>query len=116
MARLIPGHYETGTRLIPGHYETVSAAGGISVTVTETLNSFADSSVIDIEHKVTFTVTETLSAFTDNSILAVTSVGEDVEKREFLKKNSQLLILHMRLLFQLWTLKKENALLRQIYG
>jgi len=50
--------------------------GGISVTVTETLNSFADSSVIDIDHNVTFTVTETLSAFADNSILAVTSVGE----------------------------------------
>lgn len=47
--------------------------GGISITVTETLNSFADSSTVTITPQVSITaaVTETLNSFSDSSILNV---------------------------------------------
>lgn len=46
---------------------------GVTVTATEILNSFADSSVIDIDFNVSLSVTEVLSPFTDTSTLSITS-------------------------------------------
>ena len=51
----------------------VSGGGGISVTVTETLNTFSDSSTVNVVNKVSLAVTETLSAFTESSIINVSA-------------------------------------------
>ena len=56
---------------VVGAYLEVSS--GVTVTATEILNSFADSSVIDIDFNVSLSVTEVLSPFTDTSTLSITS-------------------------------------------
>ena len=47
--------------------------GGISVTVTEVLNSFTDTSNINIDYNVSAIITETLNSFGDTSVISVTS-------------------------------------------
>tara|TARA_R110002096_G_scaffold66306_1_gene161363 strand:- start:21915 stop:23222 length:1308 start_codon:yes stop_codon:yes gene_type:complete len=49
----------------------LEASSGISVTVTEALNSFADSSSVSIDYNVSATITEALTAFTDSSALNI---------------------------------------------
>jgi hypothetical protein len=51
----------------------LEVSSGVTVTATEILNSFADSSVIDIDFNVSLSVTEVLSPFTDTSTLSITS-------------------------------------------
>jgi hypothetical protein len=46
---------------------------GISIAVTEVLNSFVDTSNINIDYNVNATVTETLNSFGDTSVISVTS-------------------------------------------
>lgn len=55
-----------------GAYETVSGGGGISLSVTEVLNPFSDSSIVNIDANVSIAVTETLNPFTDSSTINVT--------------------------------------------
>ena len=50
-----------------------SGGGGISVTVTEVLNSFTDTSNINIDYNVSAIITETLNSFGDTSVISVTS-------------------------------------------
>jgi len=47
--------------------------GGISLTVTEVLNSFTDISNINIDYNVSAVITETLNSFGDTSVISVTS-------------------------------------------
>tara|TARA_R110000772_G_scaffold125112_2_gene231788 strand:- start:10788 stop:12008 length:1221 start_codon:yes stop_codon:yes gene_type:complete len=58
--------------------DLVPASGGISLTVTEVLNSFADTSNINIDYNVSTTITETLNSFGDSSVISVTS-GQAVD-------------------------------------
>jgi hypothetical protein len=54
---------------------------GITLAVTEALNSFSDSSATDIDYNVTITTTESFNSFQDISVLSVTggySVSIDV--------------------------------------
>jgi hypothetical protein len=50
-----------------------SGGGGISVTVTEVLNPFTDTSNINIDYNVSAIITETLNSFGDTSVISVTS-------------------------------------------
>lgn len=50
-----------------------ATGGGISIAVTEVLNSFVDTSNINIDYNVSATVTETLNSFGDTSAISVTS-------------------------------------------
>jgi hypothetical protein len=49
---------------------------GISLTVTEVLNSFSDTSNINIDYNVSATITETLNSFGDSSTVSVIGGGE----------------------------------------
>lgn len=51
----------------------LEVSSGVTVTVTETLNSFVESSVINIDYNVNLNVTETLNPFADTSVLSITS-------------------------------------------
>ena len=51
----------------------INASSGISIAVTEVLNSFVDTSNINIDYNVSATVTETLNSFGDTSVVSVTS-------------------------------------------
>lgn len=53
------------------YLEPIAPGGGITVTVTETLNSFADESLVDIDFNVSASITETLNSFNDNSVVSV---------------------------------------------
>lgn len=50
-----------------------TGGGGISATVTEVLNSFTDTSNINIDYNVSAIITETLNSFGDTSVISVTS-------------------------------------------
>jgi hypothetical protein len=51
----------------------LEASSGISLTVTEVLNSFTDTSNINIDYNVSAIITETLNSFGDTSVISVTS-------------------------------------------
>ena len=53
--------------------DLVPASSGISVGVTEVLNSFTDTSNINIDYNVSAIITETLNSFGDTSVISVTS-------------------------------------------
>lgn len=50
----------------------------VTVTVTETLNSFTDSANVNIDYNVSLAVTEAFKPFTDSAIVSVTSNGSVV--------------------------------------
>ena len=75
----VGGNNATGVNMATGG--TVANGGvwldlggsGISIAVTEVLNSFVDTSNINIDYNVSAAVTETLNSFGDTSVVSVTS-------------------------------------------
>lgn len=79
----------TGVNMPTDGSAWIDLGGVISITVTEVLSLFSDSSVIDIETNVSLDVTETLSPFSDSSILNITpEVSVDASVTEVLNSFS----------------------------
>ena len=70
----IGGNNATGVNMPTDGSAWIDLGGsGISIAVTEVLNSFVDTSNINIDYNVSATVTETLNSFGDTSVISVTS-------------------------------------------
>jgi len=71
----VKGLVLTGTGFTGSEWtlEGTSGGGGITLSVTETLNSFNDSSTIDVSENVSISVTAVVGSFVDSSNVTVTA-------------------------------------------